>query len=331
MKRQLNEAEAFRAQELLMQRAMEGLSDAEAAELAALGADDDISYDLAAAAIDIATVRYEDMPAGVADKVLLAAGVRPSGMTVPTTLPGVLPQKLAPSSDQARTAGDQPFSGPPSSLSAIMGAAPELTAPSAPEPQAPIVSLAERREKRSRAPMVIAYFAAAAGIAVGIGAFLWARNQEPIERIVEKPIKVIETVAEKPPALAREQLLESAPDVKTLAWSATEDVNAKGASGDVVWSASKQEGYMRFKGLAANDPKTIQYQLWIFDKDRDDKYPVDGGVFDVGPDGEVVVKISPKLRVNEPVLFAVTVEAPGGVVVSKRERIVVTAAPPKTG
>lgn len=29
--------------------------------------------------------------------------------------------------------------------------------------------------------------------------------------------------------------------------------------------------------------------------------------------------------------FAVTVEAPGGVVVSKRERIVVTAAPPKTG
>ena len=51
----------------------------------------------------------------------------------------------------------------------------------------------------------------------------------------------------------------------------------------------------------------------------------------VGPDGEVVVKISPKLYVHEPVLFAVTVEAPGGVVVSKRERIVVTAAPPKAG
>ena len=327
MKRQLNEAEAFRAQELLMQRAMEGLSDAEAAELAALGADDDVSYDLAAAAIDIATIRYEDMPAGVADKVLLSAGVRPSGMTIPTTLPGVLPQKLAPGADQVRAGGQ-----PPASLSTIMGAAPDLVAPDQPvAPQAPIVSLAERREKRSRAPMVIAYLAAAAGIAIGVGAFLWARNQEPIERIVEKPIKVIETVAEKPPALARQQLLESAPDVKTLAWTATADENAKGASGDVVWSPSKQEGYMRFKGLAANDPKSIQYQLWIFDKDRDDKYPVDGGVFDVGPDGEVVVKISPKLRVKEPVLFAVTIEAPGGVVVSKRERIVVTAAPPKTG
>ncbi len=37
-----------------------------------------------------------------------------------------------------------------------------------------------------------------------------------------------------------------------------------------------------------------------------------------------------KLSVDDPVLFAVTIEKPGGVVVSKRERIVVTAAP-KTG
>ena len=83
--------------------------------------------------------------------------------------------------------------------------------------------------------------------------------------------------------------------------------------------------------VETNDPTQFQYQLWIFDKDRDDKYPVDGGVFDVGPDGEVVVKISAKLHVNEPVLFAVTVEQPGGVVVSDRSRIAVTAAPPKTG
>ena len=81
------------------------------------------------------------------------------------------------------------------------------------------------------------------------------------------------------------------------------------------------------RACLANDPTKTQYQLWIFDKTRDDRFPVDGGVFDVGADGEVIVKISPKLFVNEPVLFAVTVEAPGGVVVSKRERIVVTAAP----
>lgn len=316
MKRQLNEAEAFRAQELLIQRATEGLSDAEAAELAALGADDDLSFDLAAAAIDIATIRYEELPAGVADKVLVSAGVRPSGMTIPTTLPGVLPQRLTP-----------PTTAPPGSLSAILGAAPEPSPPASHEP--PIVSLAERRERRSRAPMVIAYVAAAAGIAAAIGAFLWARDQEP--RVVEREVKVYETVASKPPAVARRELLAVSKDVVTLAWTATGDAAAKGASGDVVWSPSKQEGYMRFTGLATNDPKVTQYQLWIFDKDRDDKYPVDGGVFDVGPDGEVVVRISPKLHVHQPVLFAVTVEAPGGVVVSKRERIVVTAAPPKTG
>ncbi len=91
---------------------------------------------------------------------------------------------------------------------------------------------------------------------------------------------------------------------------------------------------MRFVGLAPNDPKVLQYQLWIFDKLRDERYPVDGGVFDVGavgPDGELVIKITAKLAVGEPVLFAITVEPPGGVVVSKRERIVVTAAPSKTG
>jgi len=39
------------------------------------------------------------------------------------------------------------------------------------------------------------------------------------------------------------------------------------------------------------------------------------------------VPIKAKLPVGEPVLFAVTVEKPGSVVVSKRERIVVVAKP----
>ena len=96
-----------------------------------------------------------------------------------------------------------------------------------------------------------------------------------------------------------------------------------------MWSPSLQEGYLRINGLAPNDPRILQYQLWIFDKRRDDRFPVDGGVFDIAPTGEVVIKISPKLFVAEPVLFAITIEPPGGVVVSKRERIVVTAAPAK--
>ncbi len=41
--------------------------------------------------------------------------------------------------------------------------------------------------------------------------------------------------------------------------------------------------------------------------------------------GEVVVEIDAKLPVAEAALFAITVEAPGGVVVSSRERIALLA------
>lgn len=118
-------------------------------------------------------------------------------------------------------------------------------------------------------------------------------------------------------------------DVVQLPWAATEDSAARGATGDVVWSPSEQRGFMTFRGLEANDPSTSQYQLWIFDPTRPDweARPVDGGVFDVGGDVEVVVEIDAKLEVRETALFAVTIERPGGVVVSERERIVLTAAP----
>lgn len=130
------------------------------------------------------------------------------------------------------------------------------------------------------------------------------------------------------PSQQRAELLAKRPDAKRVPWSATKDPGAAGASGDVVWSSEAQEGYMTFRGLRANDPKATQYQLWIFDAERDDKYPVDGGVFDVPPaGGEVVVPIRAKIRAGKAKLFAITVEPPGGVVVSKREHIVLTAAP----
>ena len=111
-----------------------------------------------------------------------------------------------------------------------------------------------------------------------------------------------------------------------LDWAATEsDPASGGASGEVLWNNDLQQGVMRFTGLALNDPTVEQYQLWIFDGERDDRYPVDGGVFDV-TGASVEVPISARLDVDRPVLFAVTVERPGGVVVSGRERIVMAAA-----
>jgi anti-sigma-K factor RskA len=130
-----------------------------------------------------------------------------------------------------------------------------------------------------------------------------------------------------PTASAEAQYAELlAANALELNWTATEDATALEASGTVLWDQPSQMGFMRFSGLAANDPTQFQYQLWIFDAARGEQYPVDGGVFDI-PAGtrEITVPIDPRLPINEAILFAVTVEQPGGVVVSTRERITVLA------
>jgi anti-sigma-K factor RskA len=98
---------------------------------------------------------------------------------------------------------------------------------------------------------------------------------------------------------------------------ATKDPAAKGVTADVVWDPVTQKGYAHFAGLATNDPHVQQYQLWIFDGTRDKRYPVDGGVFDVPANSaEVVIPIRATLPIRKAAAFAVTVEKPGGVVVS---------------
>jgi anti-sigma-K factor RskA len=96
-------------------------------------------------------------------------------------------------------------------------------------------------------------------------------------------------------------------------------------SGDIVWSDARQQGFIHVKGLPKNDPSREQYQLWIFDENQDPKTPVDGGVFDVNSDGEVVIPINAKIQVKGAKVFAITVERPGGVVVSKQEHVAALA------
>lgn len=124
----------------------------------------------------------------------------------------------------------------------------------------------------------------------------------------------------------REQLL-AADDVLQLDWLPSKDPAALVATGNVVWSGERQEGFLTFRNLAANDPAAEQYQLWIIDGERDPAQPVDGGVFDVQTtDDEVIVRIDAKLRVFDPQAFAVTIEKPGGVVVSERSRLPLLAS-----
>lgn len=88
------------------------------------------------------------------------------------------------------------------------------------------------------------------------------------------------------------------------------------AEGEVIWNPDTQTGYMKLSGMPINDPTELQYQLWIVDPTRDDE-PIDGGVFDITAQGEVIVPINAKLRSDSPAVFAITAEKPGGVVVSE--------------
>jgi hypothetical protein len=124
------------------------------------------------------------------------------------------------------------------------------------------------------------------------------------------------------PAQQREALLAS-PGAEQIQLETTAEPAAAGAKVDVVWDPRSQRGFARFVGLKPNDPAQHQYQLWIFDGDRDQRYPVDGGVFNVPPNADqVVVPIRAPLEVHAAKAFAVTIEQPGGVVVSGREHVV---------
>ena len=78
---------------------------------------------------------------------------------------------------------------------------------------------------------------------------------------------------------------------------------------------------MRFKNLPKNDTNAYTYQLWIFDETQSDKTPIDGGTFDVNADGEIVVPIDARLKARGAKAFAITMEKPGGVVVSDRKQV----------
>ncbi len=133
---------------------------------------------------------------------------------------------------------------------------------------------------------------------------------------------VQQEVAELSPAELKAELTGDEGELTKVAWAAGPDEAGESARGEVVWSNQRQQGVMSFRGLPANDPQEYQYQLWIFDTAQDEKYPVDGGVFDIpaGSD-EVLVPIDARLPIVEPTLFAITIEKPGGVVVSSRERL----------
>ena len=148
-------------------------------------------------------------------------------------------------------------------------------------------------------------FAAAACIALSLNIF-YTRQKTDIVNLT--------------PAQMREQLIASGQPLARANWGPGQMSDVR-PSGDVVWSDATQTGYIRVSGLPKNDPAKETYQLWIVAENQDPKTPVDGGTFDIATDGEVVIPINAKVKAMNPQGFAITIEKPGGVPVSKGEKV----------
>jgi hypothetical protein len=173
----------------------------------------------------------------------------------------------------------------------------------------PVASVPETAAPSFNMREALAWFIAAAAV---VFAFV---SQKP--DVVQEAPKVQLTATE-----LRDELLKL-DDTVRLDWTATKDPAADGASGDIVWNTKQQKGFMSFKNLAQNMADENCYQLWIFVKNQ--KHPIDGGIFDITKTDQLI-PIDAKLEVSELVQFAITVEPPGGVVVSDQERIPLLAA-----
>ena len=164
--------------------------------------------------------------------------------------------------------------------------------------------------------------AAAASVALAINIF----SPRTATNVATNPPTPTPTQEKKlGPAELRQQLVNAPGQVMTAQWGKGNVKEIVDVSGDVVWSDEKQAGYMRLKGLPKNDVSKETYQLWIFDETQDPATPIDGGIFDISSDGEVIIPIDAKLKAKNPSMFAVTIEKPGGVVRSERGKIAALA------
>ena len=287
----MNDLRKEKLLELLADQAAFGLDENEAMELKKIKRqfpdwDEDVSLELAAAAIGLSTLETkEELPSELRMKIFAAAD---NYFAPPEESPKVL--KFTPKT----AVGDN---------AATTGIVRNVT------------------ETRTSPWQWLGWaFAAAACVAL---AFTLLSKPSKTPEIVRTP----ETVQTPQPELSTgqklEQSLAKATDKVTIPLKNPK--NEKEIVGEMVWSNKEQKGYAHFTNLPVNDKSKETYQVWIVDEERDAKTPLSGGVFDVSQTGDVIVPVNAQLEVKKPKMIAVTVEKPGGVVVSKQEKVVALA------
>jgi hypothetical protein len=165
-------------------------------------------------------------------------------------------------------------------------------------------------------------WAAAAAACIALIVNIWLTRAPEQNVIVNGPPEIKEELNREQ---MRQRLIDTSTDLTRANWTAGNVKEFTDIGGDVVWSDARQAGYMRLTGLPANDGTKEIYQLWIFDETQDPKTPIDGGVFNINANGEVIIPIDAKLKARNPKMFAITIEKPGGVVVSDRSKIAALA------
>jgi hypothetical protein len=197
---------------------------------------------------------------------------------------------------------------------------------------APVAAPPRTRRPKAR-PASVAWWSAAACLGLAIAGW-WPRLMvspaAPPSPAAPAATAAISATAGMDATQARAAMLASAHALRAQ-WVAGAAAPTGGLRGDVVFDPVTQRGYLRFQGIAANDPRLAQYQLWIADAGRAQPEPVDGGVFNIdaaalaAAGGEVLIPFEPRLPVHSPAAFVVTLEQPGGVVVSRQEHVLALA------
>lgn len=363
-----------RHDELLIDSVLFGLDDVEAEEFTKLidqqNQDNDssqpkVSYDMAAAALDLSLLKIEAMPSALAKNLLSQGRAFCANLSGSQELASLESDKSAQSK---RTSEREEFSNKevPGSSNSFF----EKPIAASESRWTTADDLQNTFTDKSVSPREILSWATAAAIAF-VAFFVWSTGESE-SRIAEgklgdlqsenqlllrdltaaqqtaselqeaqtetvKKLNIVETQAiyantelkklQKKLSPDGEEIYRQVAQSKDAIKWAWENNDGEGVTGDVVWDTDKQLGSMKISGLPKNDPSTEQYQLWIIEENGRE-HPVDGGVFDIKDDGVVYVMMQPKLLTAKPKQFAITVESPGGVVLSKQGKLPLLAKAP---
>lgn len=92
--------------------------------------------------------------------------------------------------------------------------------------------------------------------------------------------------------------------------------------GEVVWSRREGAGVVRLSNIKPAESAGKNLQLWVFDSARGQKHPINAGVVPIRPgQTDVLVTLDPSMPIADAAAFVVTLEPPGGSVVAERDNM----------